>query len=397
MTRLSPLLLLAGVERVGHSGAVGVQRAQRIEGALGAVTGGEDEEDRGTYSLYVPERLDPIDPRPLVVALHGGGTDPQNPKAVRGRGKELLPVLVDEARQRGFLVLCPTALEWPWTTTRNQRWVQTLVDEVASRWHVDLERVHLVGLGEGGTGAWTLGTKDADAFASVGAASAPRAPGHSALLSKGVRLWCFHGERDDVVPVDDVRAQAETWRKKKADAVYCELPREGHGWPPAAVRDWGEAVASRRRPRASSAFPRSSFLVPLGETERARSGDPAAAWHPESFEGLGADALWARRAHLFFKPCTGYGSKAAYRGSKLTKKTWERIIEGGYVAQALVPPSSRTIEVDGAEVPLKLDVRAYAYRGAIQLLAARLYHGQTTNFRTPGGGFAPVYTEAASS
>ncbi|MCA9314767.1 MAG: hypothetical protein KDB73_04690 [Planctomycetes bacterium] len=253
----------------------------------------EDEEDRGTYSLYVPERLDPIDPRPLVVALHGGGTDPQNPKAVRGRGKELLPVLVDEARQRGFLVLCPTALEWPWTTTRNQRWVQTLVDEVASRWHVDLERVHLVGLGEGGTGAWTLGTKDADAFASVGAASAPRAPGHSALLSKGVRLWCFHGERDDVVPVDDVRAQAETWRKKKADAVYCELPREGHGWPPAAVRDWGEAVASRRRPRASSAFPRSSFLVPLGETERARSGDPAAAWHPESFEGLGADALWA--------------------------------------------------------------------------------------------------------
>ena len=110
-----------------------------------------------------------------------------------------------------------------------------------------------------------------------------------------------------------------------------------------------------------------------------------------------ADALWARRDHLFFKPCTGYGSKAAYRGSKLTKKTWERIIEGGYVAQALVPPSSRTIEVDGAEVPLKLDVRAYAYRGAIQLLAARLYHGQTTNFRTPGGGFAPVYTEAASS
>ncbi|MGE0191345.1 MAG: hypothetical protein AB7T63_04810 [Planctomycetota bacterium] len=252
----------------------------------------EAEEDRGRYSLYVPERLDPIDPRPLVVALHGGGTDPQDPKAVRGRGKELLPVLVDEARRRGFLVLAPTALEWPWTTTRNMRYVQTLLDEVASRWHVDLERVHLVGLGDGGTGAWTLGAKDADRYASVGAASAPRAPGHSALLSKGVRLWCFHGERDDVVPIDDVRALAESWRKKKADAVYCELPREGHGWPPAAVRDWGEAIASRRRPRAGSAFPRSSFLVPLTETERARSGDPAAAWHPEAFAGLGAETLW---------------------------------------------------------------------------------------------------------
>ena len=40
---------------------------------------------------------------------------------------------------------------------------------------------------------------------------------------------------------------------------------------------------------------------------------------------------------------------------------------------------------------LKMDIRAYVYAGSIQLLAARLYQGQTTNFRTPGGGFAPVY------
>ena len=40
---------------------------------------------------------------------------------------------------------------------------------------------------------------------------------------------------------------------------------------------------------------------------------------------------------------------------------------------------------------LKFDVRDYAYDGAVQWVAARLYQGQTTNFRTPGGGFAPVY------
>jgi hypothetical protein len=28
----------------------------------------------------------------------------------------------------------------------------------------------------------------------------------------------------------------------------------------------------------------------------------------------------------------------------------------------------------------------------VQLIAARLWQGQTTNFRTPGGGFAPVLT-----
>ena len=103
-----------------------------------------------------------------------------------------------------------------------------------------------------------------------------------------------------------------------------------------------------------------------------------------------AAALWADRRHFFFKPAGGYGSKATYRGDKLTRRVFEEIIRGGYVAQALVPPSLCTVPVDGVDVELKLDLRNYVYRGAVQLVAARLYQGQTTNFRTPGGGFAPI-------
>ena len=43
---------------------------------------------------------------------------------------------------------------------------------------------------------------------------------------------------------------------------------------------------------------------------------------------------------------------------------------------------------------LKFDIRLYTYDGKVQWTAARLYQGQTTNFRTPGGGFAPVYSIA---
>jgi hypothetical protein len=103
-----------------------------------------------------------------------------------------------------------------------------------------------------------------------------------------------------------------------------------------------------------------------------------------------AETLWTRRRHLFFKPYTGYGSRAAYRGDKLTRKVWSEIVGGGFVAQALVAPSERTVEVDGEPRRLKVDVRAFAYAGRVQLLAARTYSGQTTNFRTPGGGFSPV-------
>ena len=48
------------------------------------------------------------------------------------------------------------------------------------------------------------------------------------------------------------------------------------------------------------------------------------------------------------------------------------------------------VRIDGVDTPRKMDVRLYTYRGQVLLAAARLYQGQTTNFRTEGGGFAPV-------
>jgi hypothetical protein len=102
-----------------------------------------------------------------------------------------------------------------------------------------------------------------------------------------------------------------------------------------------------------------------------------------------AERLWAERRRLFFKPAAGHGSRAAYRGEKLTRRVWDEIVAGRYVAQTLVPPSERRI---APETALKVDVRNYVYDGRVQMLAARLYQGQTTNMRTAGGGFAPVLT-----
>ena len=103
-----------------------------------------------------------------------------------------------------------------------------------------------------------------------------------------------------------------------------------------------------------------------------------------------AEELWARRKSLFFKPAGGYGGKAVYRGDKLTRTVWTAILQGDYIAQDLAAPSERLIDLDGEIQPRKLDVRLYTYAGETLLAAARLYQGQTTNFRTPGGGFAPV-------
>jgi len=109
-----------------------------------------------------------------------------------------------------------------------------------------------------------------------------------------------------------------------------------------------------------------------------------------------ASLLWSQRRELFFKPVAGHGSKGVYRGSKLTKGTFANIFESEYIAQTYVPPSERVVVTDGESQLLKVDVRLYTYRGEVIMAAARLYQGQTTNFRTPGGGFAPLFfTDAA--
>jgi hypothetical protein len=108
----------------------------------------------------------------------------------------------------------------------------------------------------------------------------------------------------------------------------------------------------------------------------------------------GSRAAVAERRRLFFKPAAGHGSKAAYRGEKLTRRVWDEILAGRYVAQQLVVPGERRVGPDAA---MKVDVRNYVYDGKVQLLAARLYQGQTTNMRTAGGGFAPVLTTPSAA
>jgi hypothetical protein len=103
-----------------------------------------------------------------------------------------------------------------------------------------------------------------------------------------------------------------------------------------------------------------------------------------------AEALWAERRNYFFKPSAGYGGKAVYRGDKLTKSAWAHVLAGGYIAQERAEPSERNVRIGQDVSARKLDLRLYAYDGRPLLTAARLYQGQTTNFRTPGGGFAPV-------
>lgn len=143
---------------------------------------------------------------------------------------------------------------------------------------------------------------------------------------------------------------------------------------------------------------RNLILLTDGERLREMGADEASiailyAGVPQTrlVEAKDEQQWWKERKDWFFKPATGYGGKGSYRGDKLTQRVFGEIVQGGYVAQRKAMPGEVMVSVAGAEAAaFKYDVRCYVYEGQVQLVIARLYQGQTTNFRTPGGGFALV-------
>jgi hypothetical protein len=229
----------------------------------------------------------------------------------------------------------------------------------------------------------------------------PEFLGFKALLAR-------HGIEAVVCDPDDLLlCHGNLWHEEtRLDLVYNRLTDFDLAEPSQAVlrAAWQQGVAISPNPRHHALYADKGNLVALTDTADdgllagwgvdAATRRTLAAGIPrtERVTRERADDLWARRKQLFFKPAAGFGSKGSYRGDKVTTRVFEEILAGDYVAQRLAPPSTVSAMVDGAALELKADIRNYVYRGTVQFVAARLYQGQTTNFRTPGGGFAKVAT-----
>jgi hypothetical protein len=102
---------------------------------------------------------------------------------------------------------------------------------------------------------------------------------------------------------------------------------------------------------------------------------------------LDLQQLWADRRKFVFKPVDSFGSKGVLLGGKMSRTRFSQLPPATTLVQEFVPPSMSETADDG---PMKTDLRVYAYRNRVLGVTARLYRGQVTNMRTPGGGFARV-------
>lgn len=99
------------------------------------------------------------------------------------------------------------------------------------------------------------------------------------------------------------------------------------------------------------------------------------------------ESLWPERKKWVFKPANGYASRGVYVGDKVTKNKFNSFEPEEMLVQQRIKPSV-TVSPEG--VRFKTDFRLFVYRKKILAVSARIYQGQVTNLRTPGGGFSKV-------
>lgn len=218
------------------------------------------------------------------------------------------------------------------------------------------------------------------------------------------RLFESHGIRAHIVDPAELEIIDGTLRcgGERVDLVYNRLTDFYFDTPGSQVLRHAlerDLAVITPHPRAHALYANKQNLVLLSDAAAlARVGAGRAAIEcltkaipPTRDVKCGDESWWQERKRWFFKPRHGYGSRGAYRGDKLTRRVFAEVAKGEYLAQELTPASERRRSVGGNPEVFKVDVRCYAYAGKMQLMAARMYQGQTTNFRSAGGGFAPVY------
>ncbi|EXJ71343.1 uncharacterized protein A1O5_05149 [Cladophialophora psammophila CBS 110553] len=78
--------------------------------------------------------------------------------------------------------------------------LSALLDEIVDRYRVDPDRIHVTGFSVGGYGTWDLAMHSPHRFATLVLICGG---GNHLRVShiKHVPHWVFHGDRDDIIPV----------------------------------------------------------------------------------------------------------------------------------------------------------------------------------------------------
>lgn len=177
------------------------------------------------YRYLLPYGYDPSKRRyPVVLYLHGSAERGDDTRSHLGNG-------VDTLGNHEVIAVAPQCPRsdtfggsWYGGLSATQSRVVSLMRELSTRRSVDAQRLSVIGYSMGAIGLWEMLLRHRALFSAAVPIAGDLDPESVATL-EGFPLWAFHGERDELVSNEAVRAVA---KKLPPPFRYTELAGVGH-------------------------------------------------------------------------------------------------------------------------------------------------------------------------
>ncbi len=201
------------------------------------------------YAVFCPDTYQPDNPFPLVINLHG-----YDPSYSRWQENPFLPVFMPFATAGGrYIVANPFGRGNAMYQHLGENDVLRVLAEVKRLYHIDENRIYLVGGSMGGCGTWNIGLSYPDLFAAIAPIMGPtefsfwNGPERDPLTSErkfinaryssltqaknalNMPVFCNHGVEDDIVPVEQSRVMVARFKELGYPIKYVEHEGVAHG------------------------------------------------------------------------------------------------------------------------------------------------------------------------
>jgi len=178
------------------------------------------------FWLYLPDRYAKSEEKlPLIIYLHGSSRRGRDIEQVKANG---LPPLLDSKDNFEFVVASPQALSnFPWQVSWRPDDLILLLDHLLGEYKIDPQRVYLTGLSMGGYGTWSCIGEHPERFAAAIPICGGGDPSLGSLIGK-LPVWAFHGDADQIVPVERSIEMVESVNSAGGNARFTRYLGVGH-------------------------------------------------------------------------------------------------------------------------------------------------------------------------